>query len=460
MVLTNSISEFSSFKDIDAQVFTEGEEVYRKIFESYKNNYTKLMDSGLYEHLVNKNLLIPHKEVEKTENCIIIKPEKIFISYPWEWCFSQIKDAALATLEIQKIALEYNMTLKDANFFNIQFKDNKPVLIDTTSFEEYQEGELWCAYRQFCENFLTVLLLMSKVDIRLKNLITTNLDGIPLDLTSKLLPIKTRFNPGIFMHIHMHSKFQNKYSESRKKISAQRISKEQLKIFIDNLYNVTNEIKPPLSETEWGEYYTFTNYSDESFEKKKELIKSFCTELNPESVIDFGANNGMFSRIIRNNGSKMVYSLDIDESAVEYNYQQAKQNNERNIIPLVYDIFNPSPNVGFENKERTDLRTRTGRVNLVLALALIHHLRITGNIPFEKQAEFFSSYGKYLIIEYVCKEDSKVQQMLLNRKDVFNDYSPESFERSFAKYYKILRKEKIQDTQRVLYLMECLSNEF
>lgn len=455
MVLKNSIPETSSFKDMDAQVFVSENKVYRKIFKSYKNTYSKLMESGLYNRLQELGLLIPHREIESSEDCIIIEPENVFISYPWEWCFSQIKDAALATLEIQKIALEYNMSLKDANFFNIQFRNNKPVLIDTTSFEEYTEGEPWYAYRQFCENFLTVLSLMSLVDFRLRDLIISNLDGIPLDLASKLLPFRTRFNPGLFMHIHMHSKFQNKYSDNQKKINTGKISKEQLKIFIDNLYSVVSGINPPASKTEWGEYYNSTNYSDESFEIKKNLVKSFVDYVKPSVSIDFGANNGEFSRLIAESCGK-VLSLDIDETAVEYNYNKAKQNREQNIIPLVYDILNPSPAVGFENKERKDLVTRTGRVNLVCALALVHHLRIGGNIPFEKQAEFFNTYGKFLIIEYVAKNDSKVEGLLLNRKDVFEDYTLESFENGFSKYYKILKKENIQNTQRTLYLMESL----
>ena len=450
MVPKNSIPEFSSFKDPDSQVFIKDGKIYRRINKSYLSDYEKLMNSGLYTRLQELSLLISHSEIERTDDYIIIEPKKVFISYPWEWCFSQIKDAALKTLEIQKIALEYDMTLKDANYFNIQFADNKPVLIDTASFESYKEGEPWCAYRQFCENFLTVLTLMSMTDLRLKNLILSNIEGIPLDLASKLLPFKSRFNLGILMHIHMHSKVKNKYAGNKKKVTGS-ISKEQLKIFIDNLYNTVVNINLPKQETEWGNYYSFTNYTEKGFNEKKTIIKEWYDEIEPESVIDFGANTGVFSRLFT---ESRVYSLDIDEHAVEYNYNMAKQSQEVNIVPLVFDILNPSPAVGCNNSERTDLITRTGEVSLISALALVHHLRITGNIPFKKQAEYFKNFGEYLIVEYVDKSDSQVERMLVNRKDVYEDYSVEGFETSFSFWYDIINKQSIPGSNRNLYLMK------
>lgn len=455
MNLAGSIREHSSYKDTDAAVFRDESRIYRKINKSYTKTFNHLMTSGLYKKLTEEKLLIEHKVIEAEDNYIIIEPQKIFITYPWEWCFSKIKEAALATLKIQKTALEYNMTLKDANYFNIQFVKNRPVLIDTTSFEIYREGGAWCAYRQFCENFLTVLSLMAMKDIRLKGLILSNINGIPLDLTVKLLPFKCRFNPGLMMHIYLHSKMQNKYSDNKKKIEGGKISKEQLKLFIDNLYNIVNSINLPKEKTEWSNYYSETNYSKESFENKKELIKEFTSNIAHAKVIDFGANTGVFSRLFKDSE---VYSLDIDEMAVEYNYKKAVEDSENNITPLVYDISNPSPAVGFENRERPDLPSRLGEADLVLALALMHHLRITSNIPFERQAEYFKKFGRYLVIEYVSKTDSKVRQMLTNRADVFNDYTIEGFEKAFKKSYKILKKTGVnigdKNNERILYLME------
>ena len=259
--MTNSnIKEESSFKDPDAGVFVENGVYIRKIYERYRPEYEKLMQSGLYENLTAAHLLVKHEEIRRGEDCIVIKPEQVFVSYPWEWCFSQLKDAALATLKIQQTALEFDMSLKDANCFNIQFLNNKPLLIDTSSFENYEEGSAWVAYRQFCENFIAPLALMAYTDLNLNGLFLMNINGIPLELTSKLLPFKTKFNLNLFTHIHLHCRMQNKYSDNSKKVTNIKISKMQLQNIIKNLQSTVESINLPKYETEWGDYYSFTNY--------------------------------------------------------------------------------------------------------------------------------------------------------------------------------------------------------
>lgn len=447
--------ELSSFKDKDAQVYFENNILYRRIYNSYKNDYDLLINSGLYKTLTKQSLLIEHTEIENSSDEIykVIKPEEVFITYPWEWCFSQFKNAALATLKIQKEALNYGMSLKDANCYNIQFKHNKPLLIDTTSFEIYKDGEPWVAYKQFCENFLATLALMAYKDIRLNKLLISNINGIPLDLASKLLPFKTKFNLGLQFHIHMHSKMQSKYNDTNKKQTNIKISKNSQKALLDNLINCITNIKLPEYSTEWEDYYSFTNYSDESFEKKKSIILEYKNTVNPKIIWDFGANTGVFSRLFADTADEIL-ALDIDPLAIEKNYNFALKNNEENIRPIVFDMINPSPAIGWNNQERGDLRSRAKNVDMAMALALIHHLRITYNIPFCKMAEYFSQIAPYLIIEFIEKDDSQIQKMLLNRKDVFDDYNEQAFENAFTKKYTIIKKDKITNTRRTLYLMK------
>jgi len=454
--------EPSSFKDPAAKVFYKSNEVYRKIGKKYIETYKKFMNSGLYEKLSALNLIVKHKEVpddfilpdgkKADEDEIIINPEKVFISYPYEWCFSELKDAALATLKIQKTALEYGMTLKDATPFNIQFLNNSPVLIDTTSFEEFREKP-WAAYRQFCESFLCPLALIAYTDLRLKSLFLGNINGFPLDLTSKLLPYKTKLNLGLLAHIHIHSKMQSKYSNNKVKTADVKVSKQALLNITENLYDTVSGINLSKYKTEWQEYYSNTNYTEAGFEAKKDIINSFREKLSPDTVLDFGANTGVFSRIF-SDAKADVKAFDIDPLAVEKNYLEAKEKDEKNILPLIFDIVNPTPALGFNNEERKTLQDRLKGADLTLALALIHHLRITYNVPFEYQAKFFKDFSKYLIIEFVAKDDSKVQTMLLNREDIFDDYTKENFEAAFSKFYKILDTKPIQGTKRILYLME------
>lgn len=445
----NFIKESSSFKDKDSNVGFIENKLIRKIYKNYKPTFKEFMDCGLYDELKSKKLIIEHKKTFENEEEIIIEPEEIFISYPWEWSFSMLKDAALATLEIQKISLKYDFLLKDASFFNIQFKNNKPLLIDTTSFMKFEQKP-WEGYGQFCTNFFAPLLLMAHKDLNLINLILGNISGIDLNLASKLLPKTTWFNLDILFHIHLHALLLKQYGKSEKKIE-NKISKTQMICFTQNLINAIKKINLNQKQTQWAKYYDFTNYSNSAFEDKKQKILEFANLINHKNVIDFGANTGVFSRLFKN---CEVYSLDFDRLAVEYSYLYLKENKINNIFPLVYDIMNPSCDLGFANKERKNLQKRLKKADLALALALIHHLRITNNLPFEYMAEFFSGFTKNLIIEFVEKNDLKIQQMLLNRKDIFEDYTIENFEKEFSKYFKIIKKEQIKESSRILYLME------
>lgn len=448
--MTNSfIKENSSFKDKDSNVGFIENKLIRKIYKNYKPTFEEFINCGLYEELKSKNLIIEHKKTFENEEELIIEPEEIFISYPWEWSFSMLKDAALATLEILKISLKYDFILKDANYFNIQFKNNKPLLIDTTSFTKFEQKP-WEGYGQFCTNFLAPLLLMAHKDLNLINLILGNISGIDLSLTSKLLPKTTWFNLDILFHIHLHANLLKQYGKTKKKIE-NKLSKKQMIYFIESLINTTKKINLNRKQTQWAKYYDFTNYSELAFEDKKQKILEFAALKKPNKIIDFGANTGIFSRLFKD---CEVYSLDFDRLAIEYNYLYLKENKINNIFPLVYDIMNPSCDLGFMNKERKNLQKRLKKTDLALALALIHHLRITNNLPFEYIAEFFKEFANNLIIEFIEKNDSKMQQMLLNRKDIFEDYTIENFEKEFSKYFKIIKKEQIKESSRILYLME------
>lgn len=449
----------TSFKDPSGFIFLKNNTIYRQINQSYKENYEFLINSGLYQVLVDKKYLIPHKEVELNKNVEenfykFIEPENInFISYAYEWSFSQLKDAALLTLEIQKLALKHGMILKDATNFNIQFKDGKPIFIDTLSFDKYKTNTPWQAYKQFCQHFLSPLALMSHTDIRLNELLKNHIDGIPLDLTCKLLPAKSKFNFGLLTNLFLHSDAQKKY-ENEKLNSNKNIPKLSLfalNALIDSLVDCVKSLKLPNIDTEWGKYYLNTNYTDKAFLSKKETISNFIEIIKPQTVWDLGANRGDFSRIASDKKINTI-SFDIDPIAVEKNYLHCKHTNESFILPLTLDLTNPTPDIGFMNEERSGFIKRAG-ADLTMALALIHHLAISNNLPFENIANLFSLISPSLIIEFVPKEDSKVQTLLASREDIFPDYNEFSFKESFEKYFEIIEEQKVFDSKRTLYLM-------
>jgi ribosomal protein L11 methylase PrmA len=460
--MNNSETLASSFRDPSGFLFTRAGNLYRQVNRAYQADYDRLMESGLYQALVASGRLVSHQETDTAPDIPelaykVIQPERIpFISYPYEWSFSQLKDAALCTLEIQKLALEKGMSLKDASAYNIQFHQGRPTLIDTLSFEAYREGQPWTAYRQFCQHFLAPLALMAYVDVRLSQLLRTYIDGIPLDLASKLLPPRTKWSLSLATHIHLHAATQQRYSN--KTVSQADLRRSMSKIafqgLIDNLESSIRRLTWKPSGTEWGEYYTDTNYTPAALEHKKKIVTNFLERINPATLWDLGANTGLFSRLASEHG---IYTLafDIDPAAVELNYRACLEAHEKNLLPLVMDFTNPSPSIGWQNSERDSLMERAP-VEAAMAMALVHHLAISNNVPLPLLARFFRDITHWLIIEFVPKTDSQVQRLLATREDIFPDYNFDGFERAFGEFFQVVEAVDVQDSQRRVYLMSVI----
>jgi hypothetical protein len=450
--------EFSSFRDPSGIVYKEGGTIYRQINSCYKEQYDYLMQSGLYADLTNRNMLIEHQETPKKpitdSGVLVLTPQQIpFVSYPYEWAFSALKEAALLSLKIHRKALDYGMVLKDASAYNIQFQSGRPILIDTLSFDFYHDGEPWAAYGQFCRHLLAPLLLMRYVDIRLSRLMSLYIDGIPLDLASRLLKGKG----GIFtrQHIHWHSKsIADNIKESSNTDSIRKINipKKNMIALIESMILFVEGLELKDIATRWSDYETTTSYSETGAASKKELVEKYLKQINPSVVWDFGANDGTYSRLALGLGSQ-VAAFDSDPAAVEKNFNTSFEKKQQ-LLSLYLDLSNPSPNIGFANRERTSIGERQ-HPDCIMMLAVIHHVVISNNVPFVKLADWLSSLCRHLIIEFVPKEDPQVQKLLLGRLDIFDDYSEGSFEDSFGTKFNMLQKDSINDSNRVLYLYEC-----
>lgn len=456
-------SVFSSFRDPDGFLFYSEGVLYRQINTSYRENYEHLKNSGLLEKLQSQNLLVRHQETEisgrPTDDAYrMIRPECIpVISYPYEWCFSQIRDAALLTLQIQKTAMDFGMSLKDASAYNIQFSKGKPIFIDTLSFEKSDHQQPWTAYRQFCQHFLAPLAVMHYLGSRLNPISKVFLDGIPLDIASAMLPARSYLNPSAALHIHLHSRM---FQESSISPDSNRssVNLNALRGIIESLEKSVKKLKPRKNKAVWADYYSKThNYAADSAEAKTNLIRQHLTASEPKSVWDMGANTGRYSRIAAEY-SDYVLSMDMDPDCVEINYQEAVKSENRKLLPLVFDVTNPSPGIGWRNHERTPLEQRS-QPDLIMALALIHHLAIAGNLPLEYIAEYFySCTGSWLIIEYVPKSDDQVKRLLSTRKDIFVNYSEENFKSAFGSYFTTSQCHPVGDSGRTLYLMKKITH--
>ena len=418
------------------------------------------MESGLYDALVRQGHLITHEEVDvepaaATSAYKTIRPVPVpFISYPYEWSFSQLKEAALLTLHIQKRALDFGMGLKDASAYNIQFIEGRPILIDTLSFASYTEGEPWIAYRQFCQHFLAPLALMAYRDVRLGQLLRIHIDGVPLDLASQLLPLRSRLSISLLMHLHLHARAQRRYADKsvRRTEVKRRMSHHGLVGIIDSLHGGVNRLRWDPTGTEWVDYYHASNYSDAALEHKRTLVGQFLARIDPDTVWDLGANTGLFSRIAAELGIFTV-AFDVDPGAVERHYRNCITNEINNVIPLVLNLTNPSPGLGWGHEERKSLLDRAP-AGAVLALALIHHLALGNNVPLTHIATFFGQLSPWLIIEFIPKSDSQVGRLLAMREDVFPTYTQEGFEQAFSQTFTIKDQVPITESERILYLMQ------
>lgn len=447
-----------SFRDPSGFVFESEGVLYRQINESYRPHFDQLVDSGLYRELTDAGRLVAHEDASGAlaltrDAYKVIRPERIpFISYPYEWCFSELKDAALATLDVHKRALARGMILKDATAYNVQFRQCRPVLIDTLSFETYREGEPWVAYRQFCQHFLAPLAIASHIDARLLSLARTHLDGVPLELASRLLPRSTWLRPSLVMHVHLHAKSGRVIGESSKADPKARVSKRGMLGLIDSLESAVRSLRPRGSSNHWSRYYAEHRYEARAFAHKMKVVAGFVERVAPKSVWDVGANTGVFSDICVERGIETI-AFDQDHDAVETAYTRYREERTGDkFLPLVLDLSNPSPGVGWAHRERSSLAER-GPAEAVLALALIHHLAIANNVPLESVASFFAEFSDWLVIEFVPKEDEQVQRLLVSREDIFRDYDQSAFERTFGARFTIEERVPIHESRRTLYMM-------
>lgn len=452
--MSSFTSHPSSYRDPSGFLFYKNGVLYRQVNKAFADDFEVFVRNGLREHLIGKNLLIADEVI--TENLtgnddwyLTLKPEVIpFISYPYEWCFDMLKDAALLTLEAAKDAMNFGMMLKDASAYNLQWHRGKMLFIDTLSFERYDQQKPWIAYRQFCEHFYVPLALMHYLKKPLQHLLIAYPDGIPLDLAGKILPFKSRFSVHTSLHIHLQASVSKK---SQTNVQPKPFTKQKMTNLLRSLEEGIRSFSLSRPSGVWSDYYEEANRRKDYVKNKKQIVSDWLSKLTIRSVFDAGANEGEFSELAAEKAQQVI-SADFDHYSVNNLYKKLKEKNHSGIHPLIVDLSNPSPAIGVNNEERASFIDRT-EVDLVLALALIHHLSIGKNIPFESIAKMFSNLGAYLIIEFVPKEDEKIQLMLKQKNDVYHWYNEDNFLKAFSERYEIIDSVKLESAERILYLM-------
>lgn len=447
----------ASFRDPAGQVFRLDGKLHRSVRTAAGlADFARLEASGLGRRLVASGQLVAYTPVAALSGAdeqVLALDELPFISYPYEWCFGQLRDAALLTLDLAAKALAADLLLKDASAFNVAWNGRQPVFIDHGSFTCYQEGEAWSAYRQFARHFLAPLLLMSRCDQRLGCLNRLDLDGIPLDLASSLLPWPTWLSPGALIHLHLHARWENRYADSKSAASGRRrqVSRLSLQALFSSLHHLVASLRLPPRQTTWSDYYDDTNYSAAAFAAKQELVERLCAAHPAPLAVDFGANTGLFSRIAARS-CRTVVAADFDFGAIEKLYARVRAGDGEALLPVVQDLNVPTPELGIGGCERMSFRQRIDGC-LALGLALLHHLRISGNWPVDRIIAFFAAIAPVAILEFVPRDDSQVVRLLRSRPDLYADWTLAHLLEHAARHYRQVETFPLADSGRILILL-------
>ena len=442
----------SSFRDPAGYIFESGGRLYRAVHPSAKSDIDALFESGLYRELADRSLLVRHERMADAQckelgledgwMALRVVDRLPVISYSCEWTDGQLRAAALLTIEIQKRALLHGLCLKDATSFNVQFIGATPIFIDILSFTTRFHADGWIAYRQFCEHFLAPLAL-HKYQPGTQVLSGLSIDGIGLKLASRILPSRTWLVVGIFLHIHIHSRFINKYEGHdgqalKNDLHNAKISNSFHLQLARSLQSVINGIKPRNSGSAWINYRTCNTYNEESARLKLDFVKSVINRVKPCRVLDLGANDGFYSFEVAKMGIPCT-AVERDNECCEAIYGASKSTETSLLVNTIrVNIVSPTPAYGWANEERTSFLSRFA-CDMTLALALLHHLTITEQIPFRLIANYFARLSPDLIIEYIPPDDPMVIKLLHGKANVsdilLSQISHASFLQEFGRLF-------------------------
>lgn len=453
-----------SFRDPSGAVFKYQNKIIRSISKIGEKKYIYIKNKNIIEDSIKNNFLIDTFEIndvflkEKLKSSFLLEHKKLqYISYPYEWCFEQLKDAAIHHLNFQLFLLERGFELIDASAYNIQFIGSKPIFIDCLSLNKYKEGNPWLGHNQFCEQFLNPLLFTLSTKVLFNNWYKGSLEGIKSNEVVKFLKLSLKFNPIVFLNIilpnifHKFSKRKH-FSElvlKKNKSIKKNFSKKSYFWLIKSLKKFIHNIKKPSTTTFWGRYSEEKTYSDENYKEKKEIVKNFIIKNKLKKIVDIGCNNGDFSELCLMSGSDYVVGLDYDEISLEKSYLKSRVK-KLNFLPLYFDASNPSSNIGWYQKERDGFLERCEFDGLI-ALAFEHHLTIAKNISFEEFIKWLLDIAPIGLIEFVPKNDKTIRVMLDLKGDIFPDYTEENFKKILRKFSNIVRISEVGNSGRKIY---------
>lgn len=462
LLAADSLRDRGSFRDPDGFIVRQSGRIFRVVLPSAVERWRQFAASGLAAELQSAGMLIPTHEVgvhalasesQLPDGAIVLEHERIpFVSYPYEWSFDMLRDAALLQLDIVERSLKHGWILKDASAYNVQFRGVKPLFIDVLSFAPLREGEPWAGYNQFCRMMLYPLMLEAYKRVFFQPWLRSELEGIDPVVFGHMFHGRERFRPGVLSHVVAQAYLQRKFAGAdysvRRQIKSAGMTPEMISRNVRKLKKLLLDLHLPKESTTWSDY-SRTHYADKALARKEAFVSESIAGRHFELVWDLGCNDGRFSRII-GDAADTVIAMDSDAGSVNRLYRELRAEGRTNIVPLLINVANPSPAQGWASRERASLVER-GKPELTLALALVHHLVISANVPLGALLEWLSEITGDLVIEFISKEDAMVQRLLLNKDDTYSDYNREAFERYLQQYFRVTSRVELPGGTRFLY---------
>ena len=459
--MTEVTVEPGSFRDRQGRIFYSEDRIFRALGKKGWRDWKLLCSTNFFNRYSAQRKIVPTCEVgdfdlQQLEGNWVgaLEHERIpFVSYPYEWCFSMLKDAGLLHIDLILSALEENMILKDATSYNIQWVGTQVMFIDTGSFAEYKKGEPWKGYRQFSQLFLYPLMIQCYKGLPFQPLLRGRLEGIhPADCNS-IMSSRDLFRSGVFSHVYLQNKLGKRYGsipiDVKKSLRKAGFRKKLITANLRKIRKLITCLDWSPTVSTWSEYASDNSYSNSDEHLKREFVEIVTRSRSRTLVWDLGCNTGIYSRIAASN-SDCVIAMDSDQLAIDRFYQKLKEEKEKRILPLVNDLSDPSPRWGWNYLERKNLSDR-GKPDLILALALIHHVVISANIPLPDFIKWLAQNSCELVLEFVDKSDSMVAELLRNKDDQYVDYEKGFLEKNLKKFYRIQSQQNLKSGMRTLY---------
>ena len=452
-----------SFRDPDSRVFLTADGVYRLLSERGRDDWLKLREASVFAEATAGGTLVATQAVERDAVpelgglacAAVLHHERVpFISYPYEWTFGMLRDAALLQLDLLERALADSLMLKDSSPYNVQWRGAAPVFVDVGSFEPLREGEPWVGYRQFCMLFLSPLMLQSYRGVAFQPWLRGSLEGITPADAARLLSARDRLRRGVLTNVVLHARLERRYSgvEGRAvkgELRSAGFSTDVIRASVRRMRKLVGRLSWEPGASAWTGYGEADGYTDPDREAKAAFVREAGGRRRRRLAWDLGANDGDYSRIAAAT-SDCVVAMDADAPTVELLYRRLREEGEQRILPLVVDVCDPSHGLGWRGRERLPLEDR-GRPELTLCLALVHHLAITRNVPLAEIVDWLAGLGGELVLEFPTREDPMVQRLLAAKRDgAHEDYKLDHLERLVEAAFAIRRREVLPSGTWVL----------